>query len=64
MAKKLTPVQRWMKDHPDDTPCPKSPTAAKAWRVARGLQHTKAQTEQRERYWVAMIETRAFREDE
>jgi hypothetical protein len=35
--KKIRVMEAWMRDHPDDVPCPKSPDAARAWRHARGL---------------------------
>jgi hypothetical protein len=38
MSRKLTLAEQWMKDHPDDTPCPPgSGGAARAWRLKRGL---------------------------
>ena len=40
MAKKKTVrmIEAWMRDHPDDVPCPQDPTAARAWRAKRGLE--------------------------
>ena len=40
MKRKLSAVQQWMADHPDDTPCPNGVEAAAAWRRARGLNKT------------------------
>jgi hypothetical protein len=38
MSRKLTLAEQWMKNHPDDTPCPPgSGGAARAWRLKRGL---------------------------
>jgi hypothetical protein len=34
----LSPTVQWMRDHPDDKPCPRDPMAARAWRGARGIQ--------------------------
>jgi hypothetical protein len=34
----LSPTAQWMRDHPDDKPCPRDPSAAAAWRRARGIQ--------------------------
>ncbi len=39
--KPLSPTKQWERDHPDDKPCPRDPTAAKAWRVKRGLQEAR-----------------------
>jgi hypothetical protein len=43
---KMTLAQAWMRDHPDDTPCPKSGGAAYWWRMKRGIggSHQWAQT--------------------
>ena len=40
VTKQITPTQQWMLDHPDDTPCPAKGggSAARAWRIKRGLQ--------------------------
>jgi hypothetical protein len=56
--KKLSPTQRWMQEHPDDKPCPRTPQAAKAWRIARGLERTPAERKRHEKYQVALIEMR------
>jgi hypothetical protein len=40
-AKKLSPTQQWMLDHPNDVPCPKTPNAAQAWRKKRGIESRK-----------------------
>ena len=40
--KKLSTSQQWMLDHPDDTPCPRGPLAAQAWRRKRGLERDPA----------------------
>ena len=37
MSKRLTLTALWMLSHPQDTPCPKSPVAAAAWRKKRFL---------------------------
>lgn len=34
---KVSKAKQWEMDHPDDRPCPKTPTAAKAWRINRGI---------------------------
>ena len=34
---KVSKTKQWELDHPDDRPCPKGPTAAKAWRIQRGI---------------------------
>ncbi len=34
--KTLSATRQWMRDHPNDVPCPRSPDAA-AWRRKRGL---------------------------
>ena len=36
MTDKLT--QQWMLEHPNDAACPRTPAAAKAWRIKRGLE--------------------------
>jgi hypothetical protein len=58
----VSPTKQWMLDHPDDVPCPRSPHAAKAWRIKRGLQRTKADAEAHLKYTVAMIETRCCKQ--
>jgi|GraSoiStandDraft_16_1057320.scaffolds.fasta_scaffold748186_2 hypothetical protein len=35
--KKLGIAAQWMKDHPEDTPCPSDPRLALSWRRKRGL---------------------------
>jgi hypothetical protein len=35
MTKVKSKTQQWMDDHPDDTPPPKTPAAALAWRNRR-----------------------------
>jgi hypothetical protein len=55
-------TQRWMRNHPNDVPCPSDPDSAKAWRRARGLQpdSERARAERR-KYEQAMAETRTAR---
>jgi hypothetical protein len=36
--KKVRVIEAWMRDHPDDVPYPRDPTAARAWRAKRGLE--------------------------
>ena len=36
--KKVRVIEAWMRDHPDDVPCPRDPDAARAWRAKRGLE--------------------------
>jgi hypothetical protein len=38
MPTKESSTQKWMREHPDDVPCPKNPFAAQTWRRARGLE--------------------------
>ena len=57
-AKKLSPTQQWMQDHPDDVPCPAMPDAAAAWRRKRGMYSIREMQAQRERYEAAMAEKR------
>jgi hypothetical protein len=59
MAKKLSPSQQWMADHPNDKRCPKNPNGAKVWRHQRGLNAAGAAF--RAKYEAAMAETRAAR---
>jgi hypothetical protein len=37
LTAKLSKTKQWEIDHPDDRPCPAGPTAARAWRIARGI---------------------------
>jgi hypothetical protein len=37
MPRKLSLAEQWMRDHPDDEPCPKSGGAAYWWRMKRGI---------------------------
>jgi hypothetical protein len=61
-TKRLSLTKLWMMSHSDDTPPPKSPNAAAAWRKKRGLdgravrEHDKyeeAMAEQRRREFAA-----------
>ena len=36
--KKVRMIEAWMRDHPDDVPCPRDPDAARSWRAKRGLE--------------------------
>jgi hypothetical protein len=58
-VKKLSPTQQWMLDHPSDTPCPKMPDAAAAWRRKRGLEIDGRNRELWDKYHAAMAEKRA-----
>ena len=48
-------TKQWMIEHPNDKPCPREPGAARAWRMKRFGPKALAE---RERYRLAMIETR------
>ena len=39
--KKVRVIRSWMRDHPDDVPCPRDPDAARAWRAKRGLERAR-----------------------
>jgi hypothetical protein len=57
-------TQRWMQEHPDDTPCPLAPDAARAWRHKRGLypshgRHGARHRAELAKYQAAMAEMRA-----
>jgi hypothetical protein len=60
---KLSKTQQWMKDHPDDKPCPNDPDSAKAWRFKRGIGCGAATNRALwEKYSAAMAEKRCARE--
>ena len=69
MPKKLTLSEQWLRDHPDDLPCPRDPGAAATWRYERGIYAARAAAwragrvtpralAEREKYRLAMLETR------
>lgn len=59
MTKQLSVTQQWMKDHPNDKPCPVSPDAAAAWRRARGIGLNAAEARAKwAKYHKAMSELR------
>jgi hypothetical protein len=37
MADRLSGTEQWMKDHPNDAPCPSHPDLAHTWRVMRNI---------------------------
>lgn len=47
---KLSKVKQWEMDHPDDRPCPTGPTAAKAWKIKRGM-YKEVDTFRNRRLW-------------
>jgi hypothetical protein len=51
-------LRQWMLDHPDDEPCPRSPDAARAWRIERGLELTEADKAENAKYEAAMAKMR------
>jgi hypothetical protein len=57
--KKPSLTEQWMREHPHDNPCPRDPDAARAWRRARGLENSPADTVLRAKYEAAMAEKRA-----
>jgi hypothetical protein len=57
MTDKLT--QQWMLEHPNDAACPRTPAAAKAWRIKRGLELSDADKAIRAKYEAAMAERKA-----
>lgn len=57
-------IERWMEDHPNDTPCPSNPDKARMWRHKRGIIYEYESYEvarQRAKYEAAIAETRAHR---
>ena len=56
---KLSTTKQWMIDHPDDTPCPRSPNAARSWRRKRGLELTPKHQMLLAKYEEAMAAKRA-----
>jgi hypothetical protein len=63
--KKLSTTQQWMRDHPDDVPCPRDPDSARAWRRKRGLEGPSPRNvEIQRKYDEAMREKRARQKDE
>jgi hypothetical protein len=66
VKRKLSLTAQWMKDHPDDAPCPRQPSAAQMWRRKRGLEGNPVKEAREEadraKYEAAMAETCARRE--
>jgi hypothetical protein len=57
---KLSLTKLWMMSHPNDTPPPKSPAAAAAWRRKRFV--TRQYDTEHEKYEELMAETRRLAE--
>jgi hypothetical protein len=55
-TKKLSATAQWMLDHPNDVPCPATPSAATAWRRKRFANPNFAA--ERAKYDAAMAESR------
>jgi hypothetical protein len=58
VSPKISGTERWVLDHPSDTP-PRGAQAARRWRARRGIGGTPWQIEMRKRYDAAMAEKRA-----
>jgi hypothetical protein len=66
MTKKLSLTAQWMRDHPEDVPCPQGHSDAQMWRRQRGLEARPGEPEREalrqkyeQKYEQAMIEKRA-----
>jgi hypothetical protein len=55
---KISTTAQWMKNHPEDTPCPRDPDSARAWRI-KPLEPTPRERELARKYQEAMAEKRA-----